>query len=100
LAIVTHTGRISGTAYETPVNIFRRNDGYLFAVTYGPEADWVKNVRVAGRCMVRTRGRDIALANPELILDPTRRLVPPLARWILGLVHVDHFLALTVDPRD
>jgi deazaflavin-dependent oxidoreductase (nitroreductase family) len=98
LAIVTHIGRVSGVAYRTPVNVFRRGDGYLFALTYGPETDWVRNVRSAGRCVVRTRRHDISLVNPELIVDPTRGMVPAPVGWILGIVHVDHFLALAVDP--
>jgi deazaflavin-dependent oxidoreductase (nitroreductase family) len=100
LAIVTHRGRVSAKEYRTPVNIFRsgiRGERCVFALTYGSNADWVKNVRAAGRGTVRTRRSDIALTDPELVVDPTRRVVPAPARWILGLVHVDEFLAMTVD---
>jgi hypothetical protein len=36
----------------------------------------------------------VRLVAPELFTDPTRRPVPIPARWILGLIHVDQFLAL------
>ena len=98
LAIVTHTGRVSGREYRTPVNIFRSGEQYVFALTYGPERDWVKNVRAATRCRIRTRGRDLALTSPEMVHDPARDLVPKPVRWILGLLHVEDFLHLSVDP--
>ena len=36
--------------HETPVNVFRRSDGYVVALTYGAGADWVRNVLTAGVC--------------------------------------------------
>jgi deazaflavin-dependent oxidoreductase (nitroreductase family) len=93
-AIVTHVGRRSGTAYRTPVNVFRDGNRYVFALTYGPDADWVRNVVAAGGCEIRTRGRTVELVEPERFTDATRRAVPIPARWILGLIHVDEFLAL------
>jgi deazaflavin-dependent oxidoreductase (nitroreductase family) len=98
LGIVTHSGRVSGREYRTPVNVFRADEGYVFALTYGSGTDWVKNVRAAGGCTVRTRRRNIALVSPRLLVDPDRELVPGVVRWILGIVHVDEFLLLAVDP--
>jgi deazaflavin-dependent oxidoreductase (nitroreductase family) len=99
LAIVTHAGRVSGREYRTPVNIFRSGEGYVFALTYGAGTDWVRNVRAAGHCSVRTRHKDVTLVDPEVIVDPTRHLVPALVGWILGLVGVDEFMAMAVDRR-
>src|SRR5439155_5642221 len=47
-AVVEHRGRRSGRPYRTPVNAFRRGDGYLFALTYGPGSDWVRKVLASG----------------------------------------------------
>jgi deazaflavin-dependent oxidoreductase (nitroreductase family) len=98
-AIVHHTGRRSGRRYETPVNVFRRDDGYLFALTYG-EGEWVENVLAAERCEITTRRRTIALVDPRLARDPHRTGIPVPARWILALVQVDEFLTMRVaaDP--
>jgi hypothetical protein len=68
-------------------------------LTYSSEAQWVKNVRAAGGCTVRTRGHDVALTAPELVVDGTRRPVPMPVRWILGVVHVDEFLVLDQAPE-
>jgi deazaflavin-dependent oxidoreductase (nitroreductase family) len=94
-AIVTHIVRRSGRSYSTPVNVFRDGDRYVFALTYGAESGWVENVLAAGHCQVKTRGRTVELCDPRRFSDPGRRLIPPPARWILGLIHVDQFLALS-----
>jgi deazaflavin-dependent oxidoreductase (nitroreductase family) len=94
-AIVTHTGRRSGRTYRTPVNVFRDGERYLFALTYGAESDWVQNVLAAGRCEIKTRRRTVQLAAPERFADPTDRLIPAPTKWILILLSVNEFLAMT-----
>jgi deazaflavin-dependent oxidoreductase (nitroreductase family) len=81
LGIVTHKGRTTGRSYQTPVNVFRRGDAYLF-LTYGSEAHWVKNILAAGSCSLETRGRAVELVEPELITDPELRPAPAVARFI------------------
>jgi deazaflavin-dependent oxidoreductase (nitroreductase family) len=97
-AIVTHTGRRSGRTYRTPVNVFRDGDRYVFALTYGAESDWVRNVLAAGRCEIETRRRTVELMAPERFTGPTDRLIPVPARWILAFLSVNEFLAMT-PPR-
>ena len=92
-ALLEHVGRRSGRPYETPVNVFRAENQYLFALTYG-DSEWVRNVLAAGKCVIRTRGHRISLVEPERFRDPTRHLVPIPARWILKVVDVDDFVTL------
>jgi deazaflavin-dependent oxidoreductase (nitroreductase family) len=94
-AIVTHTGRRTGRTYRTPVNVFPDGERYVFALTYGACTDWVRNVLAASRCQIETRRRTVELVAPERFNDPTRRLVPVPARWILALLSVNEFLAMT-----
>jgi deazaflavin-dependent oxidoreductase (nitroreductase family) len=96
--IVIHTGRTSGRTYRTPINVFRDGNDYIIALTYGPEADWVRNVQAAGGCQIVTRGRRISLTNPRLVTDPRRQWAPPLVRLILGLTNVPQCLRLTHMP--
>jgi len=35
--IVIHRGRKTGRLYETPVNVFRRGEDYVFFLTYGSD---------------------------------------------------------------
>jgi len=80
--IITHVGRHSGRTYRTPLNIFREGDHYYVALTYGSDVDWVKNVRAAGRCRLRTGGRDVELVEPEVIVDRELRFIPLPGRVI------------------
>ncbi len=98
-AIITHTGRRSGRTYSTPVNAFREGDGYLFALTYGAESDWVKNVMEAGGCEIETRRRHIRLAAPRIVTDPSRRWAPVPVRLVLGMIRATQYMRLTIaDP--
>lgn len=93
-AILGYRGRRTGRWYRTPMNVFRVDGGYLFALTYSSDAEWVRNVLSAGECEMLTRGRTVRLVGPELIVDPERRLVPGPARIFLGLIRVTEFLRM------
>ena len=95
MGTVVHRGRRSGREYQTPVNVFRTDDGYLFALTYGPASDWVQNVLAAGGCELRTRRRTIALTEPRLVRDEKRAGIRPVERQVLRLMGVADFLRLT-----
>ncbi|NIJ12652.1 deazaflavin-dependent oxidoreductase (nitroreductase family) [Saccharomonospora amisosensis] len=94
-AMLTHTGRRSGRRYRIPLNVFRAGGDYVIALTYGPDADWVRNVLAAGGCELRTRGEDVRLTNPRLVHDETRSAMPFPVRQVLALVGVTDFLHLT-----
>ena len=95
-AVVVHRGRRSGRVYRTPINAFRRNGGYVFVMTYGPDVDWVRNVEAAGECDIETRGRLVHLVQPRRFRDPAREAVPGPVGMILRLIDVDEFLAMDV----
>jgi deazaflavin-dependent oxidoreductase (nitroreductase family) len=99
--VVVHTGRKTHRPYRTPVNVFRRPGGYVIALTYGPDADWVRNVLASGGCTLETRGRTLRLTRPRLFHDERRRAVPAPLRLIGGvlgaLAGVSEFLDLTLE---
>ena len=94
--ILTYPGRKSGKMYRTPMNVFRRGDGYVMALTYGSDVDWVKNVVAAGGCELRTMRRDIRLVDPELFIDPQQRQMPLLIRGFLRFNRVTEFLRMRI----
>jgi deazaflavin-dependent oxidoreductase (nitroreductase family) len=94
--ILRYRGRRTGKAYRTPMNVFRRGDRMVFALTYGTDVQWVKNVLAAGELDVRTVGRDVHLVEPELFHDPTRREMPALIRPFLGFMRVSDFLRMRI----
>jgi deazaflavin-dependent oxidoreductase (nitroreductase family) len=96
--VVVHRGRRSGRRYRTPVNVFPTPDGYRFALTYGPDTDWVKNVVAAGGCELWTRRRTVRLVEPRLYHDERRRGIRPLERQVLRLLGVADFLSMRTAP--
>jgi deazaflavin-dependent oxidoreductase (nitroreductase family) len=94
--VIVHRGRRSGRTFRTPVNVFQAAEGYLVALTYGVESDWVKNVMAAGGCELESRGRREQLDSPRIVHDQSRRDVPFAIRPILGLIGVSDFLALRI----
>lgn len=96
--ILEHRGRTSGRTYRTPINAFRRGDSYVFALTYGSDVHWVKNVIAAGGCTLRTRGRSVHLVQPEVFIDPSRRLMPRVVRIMLRFGRVTEFLRMRIAP--
>lgn len=95
LGVIHHRGRRSGRDFRTPVNVFRRGDRYLIALTYGSRADWVKNILAAGQCDLHTRGQRHHLVNPILYVDAARGDMTPLVRGLLTMTGISEFLALT-----
>jgi deazaflavin-dependent oxidoreductase (nitroreductase family) len=92
--VVVHRGRRSGRRYETPVNVFQAEGGCVIALTYGADAEWVKNVVAAGGCELIARGRRLQLVAPAVFRDEDQRPVPVLVRPILRFMRVTEFLRL------
>lgn len=90
--IVEHEGRRSGRVYRTPVNVFGTRDGYVIALTYGPDTDWIKNVLAAGGCALHVRGQRVRLTAPRIVHDADRRSAPPVVRQVLAVLDVTEFL--------
>jgi deazaflavin-dependent oxidoreductase (nitroreductase family) len=93
--ILTHVGRKSGRLYRTPVNVFRAPEGFLIALTYGRESEWVKNVMAAGTCQLETRRLLYQLSAPTIVHDPIRRRFPFFVRLVLGIIGANEFMHLS-----
>jgi deazaflavin-dependent oxidoreductase (nitroreductase family) len=99
-AIVSHVGRKSGRTYRTPVNAFRTEDGYIIALTYGAQSDWVKNVLEAGWCELQTRGRLVRLFAPHIVTDESKGWAPLPVRFILNRIDAPQYMRLSVAHRN
>jgi deazaflavin-dependent oxidoreductase (nitroreductase family) len=92
--ILAHVGRKSRKVYQTPVNVFRRPNGFIVALTYSSECEWVKNVLAAGGCELKTCGKKYLLSTPRVVRDPTRRRFPIPVRLVLRIVGADQYMEL------
>lgn len=70
-AIVEHVGRRSGKPYRTPVNAFTTQvdgkPGVAVLLSYGPDRDWLKNLKAAGSGHMRRNGKTIGIADPRVV---------------------------------
>ena len=93
-AVVVHKGRRSGREYRTPVNAFRDDDDFIFALTYGTESDWVKNIVAAGGCAIEYRGETLELRDPQVEHDPKARWAPLGVRQVLRVLDAPYYVRL------
>jgi deazaflavin-dependent oxidoreductase (nitroreductase family) len=93
--ILTHVGRKSGKVYRTPVNVFRASNGFIIALTYSSQSEWVKNVLAAGGCELKTRGKKYQLSSPKVVRDPSRQRFPFTVRLMLTIVGADEYMELS-----
>jgi len=93
--ILTHIGRKSGKFYRTPVNVFRAPNGFIIALTYSSQSEWVKNVLAAGGCELKTRGKKYHLSATKVVRDSMRRRFPIPVRVVLRIVGADEYMELS-----
>ena len=71
---IRHVGRKTGRSYETPVVPFAAPDGFVIALPYGPDTDWIRNVLATGSATIVTEGETWLIDRPELV--PTEVAAP------------------------
>jgi deazaflavin-dependent oxidoreductase (nitroreductase family) len=90
-ALVRHRGRSSGRAYATPVGARLTADGFVIPLTFGESADWFRNVQAAGACVIRWRGVEYPMVEPQVVDWPSARsafsLIERVAVPLLGITH-------------
>ena len=93
-AAIEYVGRTSGRRYRIPIKYFQHGPDYVFALMYGADVQWVKNVEAAGGCDLKVRRGTTHLVDPHLVVDPTRRLLPRYVRGFFGAFRVNEFVTM------
>jgi deazaflavin-dependent oxidoreductase (nitroreductase family) len=69
--LLEHVGRRSGKPYRTPLMVFNADvDGQpvvAIVLSYGPDRDWLKNLKAAGTGRMRRHGKSIGVADPRVV---------------------------------
>jgi len=65
--VLEHRGRRSGKLFRTPVVVRRTNDGFIVPMPWGEGTDWFRNLRTAGEAVIRWKGRDYPVVQPEVL---------------------------------
>jgi deazaflavin-dependent oxidoreductase (nitroreductase family) len=65
--VLRHRGRSSGKTYETPLGIEPIQDGFVIALVYGNDSQWLKNVLASGTAEVVVDGHSYLVDRPEVV---------------------------------
>lgn len=89
-AIVHHRGRRTGSSYRTPILAFPTETGFAFALTYGRDVDWVKNL-MSSDCGVLEYGKDeIPICKARIVkIDGVRDVFPFWVRIPLSIISIE-----------
>jgi len=66
-SVIRHRGRKTGTVYETPIGAVEAEDGFVIALPYGLQANWVRNVLASGAATLVHEGHTNEVARPEIV---------------------------------
>ena len=95
-ATVHHTGRRSGREYRTPVHVFDLDGDLIVALTYGPTADWIRNV-TEGPSWLERRGRRFDVIDVGVVgREEAWPALPWFVRGGLRVLRVNDFARLSV----
>jgi deazaflavin-dependent oxidoreductase (nitroreductase family) len=102
-AQIQHVGRRSGKVYVTPASAHVHGDAIVFALTFGSQSDWVRNMRAAGSCTVRVNGRTYHATNPEFLsreeaMPLLKAAFSPAQRVGMRVLNVRQFMTLHAEP--
>lgn len=99
ISIIRHLGRRRGNPCATPVMSMPLKDGFVFALVYGPQADWYRDVLEAGHCQVCWHGRECTLEQPEPVaVEEALQAFPQPLRLILKTMRMQDFFRMRFSP--
>jgi deazaflavin-dependent oxidoreductase (nitroreductase family) len=92
-SVIRHVGRQSGRQYETPIGTVPTDEGFVIALPYGPNTDWLKNVLASGAATIVADGKTYSVDQPEVVpTDDAAPLFPSEELRTLRLFGVDQCL--------
>jgi hypothetical protein len=82
-AVVHHRGRTTGRELSVPVAVRVTREAFVVALPWGPGTNWARNVLAAGGCVVRWKGADHHVTQPQLLGPSQARPYYTRATWIV-----------------
>ncbi len=95
--VITHIGRSSGKAYQTPLDAHPVEGGFIFILVYGSQSDWVQNILASGTAQLKAGSSEHKLNNPRVVTgDVAWRLLPETVKKPPGFLKISEFLQMDV----
>lgn len=94
-----HQGRRSGRLFSVPLAPRRTADGFVVALPFGPDVEWVRNTFASGTATMIWKGHRHPLRSPELIdLETASGAFPGLLKRIVRTAGIEHFIRFQDAP--
>jgi len=75
--------------------VWRVEDGFVIALTYGPHVDWLRNLQAAGHGSLRWHKQEYVFQKPEPIdAQAALTALPPFIKLVLRLRGAHEFVKL------
>ena len=98
IVLIEHVGRCSGKVYQTPIMASRHDDGFMFALTYGKEVDWYKNILASQEAKLTFGGMSYQLINPVNVSPKTGQdAFKPPKNSILRVIGIEDFFFMKIN---
>jgi len=95
LAVIHHVGRRSGRSYETPVLAFPTPGGWVVALVYGDDVQWLRNARGPGGVALTRAGQRHQVSQVrQLDAAAGAPLMPAWARTVMRPARVHGYVLL------
>jgi hypothetical protein len=89
-AIVNHRGRKSSRSYRTPILGFPTMTGFIFALTYGRNVDWVKNLIASDGGILEYKGEETPICEIQICkMDDVKEIFPYWIRLSLSIISIE-----------
>ncbi len=96
-SLVLHSGKKSGKKFQTPVIAVKQDSKFLFALTYGAQVDWYRNILANGCAGIKHQGNEYKLEKPiSLPVESGRKLFPQSLRIFLLLLKVTNYFEMHI----
>ncbi len=94
-SILSHIGRKSGRIYQTPVLASYIGETVIIPLSYGENADWLRNVQARGGCEIHWRGKWVRAGNPMVIDSKDAfTILPEQRKKLFERFKMDKFLRM------
>lgn len=95
-AVLEHRGRRSGKLYHTPVVVRQSGEAFIVPMPWSEGTDWYRNVKAAGECVVRWKGQDYLMAEPEVMSAAAAQgSFSAFQRALIARFKITHYLHLS-----
>lgn len=95
--VLRHQGRVSGTAYETPLMAWSDGSSITVALTYGSDVDWLHNAQAVESTTMVMADEEITVGTPRVVKRAEGyERVPKQVGVALAALNVDQFVEFPI----